>query len=50
MPLETAMRVLAGDLNSPTSLAFDSDGVPLYRPVGRSRWHPLNGCTLRIRG
>jgi len=40
MPLEIAMRVLASDLNFPTSLAFDSEGVPYVAESGL----PLDGA------
>lgn len=40
MPLEIAMRVVAGDLNFPTSLAFDSEGVPYVAESGL----PLDGA------
>ena len=40
MPLEIAMRVVAGDLNFPTSLAFDAEGVPYVAESGL----PLDGA------
>lgn len=40
MPLEIAMRVVASDLNFPTSLAFDAEGVPYIAESGL----PLDGA------
>ena len=51
MPLEIAMRVIAGDLNFPTSLAFDGEGVPYIAESGLPLdGAPRNGRVLRLLG
>jgi len=50
MPLEITMRVVAGDLNFPTSLAFDSAGVPYVAESGLPLdGAPRGGRVLRLR-
>jgi hypothetical protein len=51
MPFEIAMRVIAGDLNFPTSLAFDGEGVPYIAESGLPLdGAPRNGRVLRLLG
>jgi glucose/arabinose dehydrogenase len=51
MPLEITMRVVADDLDFPTSLAFDAQGVPCVAESGLPLdGAPRGGRVLRLRG